>query len=62
MPTIKISEDAVFAFFEDDDPFPFGAQVEIELTDQEVAWIRNAEKRFWGAQAFLTQKYREASR
>lgn len=59
MPKLKIASDEFYPiYFEDDWD---GGTVEIELTDPEAAWVRNASKRFWNAQAFLEQKVKEAS-
>lgn len=62
MPKITVGSDQFWPiFFEDTTGFDWEDVREIELTDQELSWIRNAHKRFWGAQAFLEKKYREAS-
>jgi len=60
MPTIKIIEDWVLAYFEDEDKFQFNDSIEIEVTSEELAWIRNAQKRFFGAQEFIQGKVRNA--
>jgi len=60
MPTIKIVEDSILAYFEDGDDFQWGDEVEIEVTSEELAWIRNAQKRFFGAQDFIRGKVRNA--
>jgi hypothetical protein len=47
--------------FEDDDDFVWSdEQVTIDVTNEELAWIRNAEKRYRGAQEFIRGKVRNA--
>jgi hypothetical protein len=57
MPTIKVYGDEFYPVYYEDE---YGTR-EIEVTDEELTFIRRASKKFWASQVLIEEKLKEAN-
>jgi hypothetical protein len=58
MPTIRVYGDEFYPVYYEDD---YVGNKEIEVTDEELTFIRRASKKFWASQELIEQKLKEAN-